>query len=136
MRLFFLFSISVLFTCKTFAQDTVPTKDTVREVLAFAEVMPHFPGGEGEFQKYLQANIHYPDTARKYGREGTVYIYFVVKHDGSISDVRSMKGVSGAPELAEEAIHVIRAMPDWEPGKMNGRAVNVGMTIPIRFSLN
>lgn len=113
---------------------TTNVSDT-NAVHPFAEKMPQFPGGQAEFTKYLQMNIHYPDSAKKYGREGTVYVYFVVNKDGRISDVKCMRGVGGAPELTEEAIRVIQAMPQWEPGRMNGKAVNVGMTVPIRFQL-
>lgn len=105
-------------------------------VLSFAEEMPHFPGGENGFQKYLQQNVHYPDSAKKYGRQGTVYVYFEVYHDGSIQNVRCQKGVPNAPELCEEAVRVISAMPNWEPGKMDRKNVTVSMTVPLRFTLD
>jgi TonB family protein len=104
--------------------------------LSFAEEMPHFPGDRDAFTKYLQTNIHYPDSSKKYGRQGTVYIYFEVNKDGSISNARCQKGVPDAPDLCEEALRVINAMPNWVPGKMNGREVRVGMTVPLRFSLD
>lgn len=148
----FLLLLSVLFCVKLFAQAPPPpppppsppgvkqAPDSVNsgedESLAFAEEMPEFPGGQAEFQKYLATNIHYPDSAKKYGREGTVYIYFEVSKDGSIGNVICKRGVPGAPELAEEAIRVIAEMPNWTPGKVNGRPVKVAMTVPVRFRLN
>jgi protein TonB len=133
-----------LLALKLFGQDVPPPSpsdvtrtppDTADEVLVFAEEMPQFPGGQAEFTKYLQTNIHYPDSSKKYGREGTVYIYFEVRKDGKIQNVKCMRGVANAPDLTAEAIRVIKAMPDWEPGKMNGRNVTVGVTIPLRFTL-
>jgi len=110
----------------------VPKSETP---LSFAEEMPTFPGGQGAFQKYLQTNLQYPDSAKKYGREGTVYIYFEIAKDGSVENVQCKKGVEGAPELAEEAVRVISAMPNWVPGRMNRKAVKVSMTIPVKFTL-
>jgi len=109
---------------------------TGQETYAFAEEMPQFPGGQAEFNKYLQMNVHYPDSAKKYGREGTVYIYFEVAKDGRIESVFCKRGVAGAPELTLEAIRVIQGMPNWTPGYMNGKAVRVSMTVPIRFVLS
>lgn len=110
-------------------------KSTEEEVLNFSEQMPEFRGGEKAFQKYLVKTIHYPDSAIKYGREGTVYVYFEVSSDGSVQNARCVKGVPGAPELSEEAVRVISIMPDWEPGTMQGKAVRVSMTVPIKFVL-
>jgi protein TonB len=72
---------------------------------------------------------------KEQGKDGTVYIYFEVAKDGTIGNVKTQKGVAGAPGLGKEAERVIRAMPPWTPGKMNGRSVKVGMTVPVRFTL-
>lgn len=97
--------------------------------------LPEFPGGQEAFHKYLQENVVYPDSARKYRRQGTVYIYFEVGKDGSISNVQTKKGVPGAPELSVEAERVIKAMPNWIPGIMDGEPAKVAMTVPIKFVL-
>lgn len=104
-------------------------------ILTFAEEMPTFPGGQDAFVKYLQQNIRYPDSARFAGKEGTVYVSFDVMKDGKIDSVKLVRGVPGAPELGTEALRVISAMPDWIPGRMNGKAVKIRMTIPISFIL-
>lgn len=114
---------------------TEAVEETVEEVLSFAEEMPHMTGGEAAFQAYLQANIRYPQMEKEQGKDGTVYIYFEVGKDGSIGNVRTQKGVTGAPGLSKEAERVIKSMPPWTPGKMNGRAVKVGMTVPVKFTL-
>jgi protein TonB len=130
---------------KMFAQtasDTVkvdtlapPKTSSKSPVLVFAEEMPQFPGDEGAFQKYLQENIIYPKSAVMAGKQGTVYVSFVVMKDGSIDSVRIERGVMNAPELDEEAKRVISAMPKWIPGKMNGKPVKIKMTVPIKFEL-
>lgn len=125
---------------KLTAQNSADTTKTGSEksdppILTFAEEMPTFPGGSGAFQKYLQDNIRYPDSARFAGKEGTVYVSFDVLKDGKIDSVKLVRGVPGAPELGAEALRVISAMPDWIPGKMNGKAVRIRMTIPISFRL-
>ncbi len=100
-----------------------------------AEEMPRFQGGEGAFQTYLSWMIRYPQMEKEHGKDGTVYIYFEVTQKGSITNVKCQKGVQGAPGLAKEAIRVIADMPRWIPGKVNGKPVRVGMTVPIRFKL-
>ncbi len=113
-----------------------PKCDTGGPTLSFAEEMPQFPGGQEAFTRYLQTNIHYPDSAKKYGREGTVYVYFEVRKDGTIQNVKCQKGVPKAPDLCDEAIRVVAAMPNWKPGVMDGKPVTVSMTIPLKFSLH
>ncbi len=115
--------------------DTTGAKKDTNAVLAFAEIMPSFPGGEKAFQDYLRENIVYPADEKRNGKDGIVYISFVINKDGSVDSVRIRKGVPGAPALGEEAARVIREMPAWTPGKINQRPVRVEMTVPIRFTL-
>ncbi|MGL5889409.1 MAG: TonB family protein [Bacteroidia bacterium] len=117
--------------------DVAPEPPIIQEdqVLMFAEEMPQFPGGEAALQEYLQKSIVYPEIAKEQGLQGSVYVNFVVKKDGTISDVRIVKGVKGAPSLDNEAMRVIKSMPKWKPGRMNGQAVAVSMNLPVRFML-
>jgi TonB family protein len=110
--------------------------DNDSTVCSFAEEMPAFPGGQNAFQTYLQWMVHYPQMEKEQGKDGTVYIYFEVTKTGSVTHVRCLKGVPGAPGLATEAIRVIADMPRWAPGRMKGQPVQVGMTIPIKFTLH
>lgn len=110
-----------------------PKNDTA--VLVFVEEMPQFPGGQVAMQEYLQSEIIYPKDERRAGKEGTVYVSFIVERDGRIDSVWLRKGVPNAPGLGTEAVRVIEAMPQWEPGRMNGKAVRVEMTLPIKFVL-
>lgn len=113
------------------AGDSVVVKDTSET----KEEMPRFPGNEAAFQQYLMNNLHYPDSALKYGRQGTAFVYFEVSKDGSIGNVYCKRGIPGAPDLDAEAVRVIAAMPNWIPGKINGRPVKVSMTVPVKFVL-
>ena len=82
---------------------------------------------------FLSRNIRYPEEAAKNNIQGRVVVQFVVKKDGSIGDVKVVRGVN--PDLDAEAIRVIKSMPDFEPGKMNGEPVNVWYTLPLSFKL-
>ena len=97
------------------------------------EQMPQFPGGEGELMKYLSKNIHYPTIAAENGIQGRVTLRFVVSKTGDITDVTVLKGLD--PSCDKEAIRVVKSMPNWIPGKQNGRNVPVYYTLPVSFRL-
>lgn len=106
------------------------------EILMYAEVMPEFPGGMDKLRTYLAESIKYPQLELENEIEGKVYLRFVVDEEGKLSDFKVMKGVSGGPGLDKEALRVAKAMPNWTPGKQNGKFVKVYMTIPVAFRLN
>lgn len=103
------------------------------EIFYTAEMMPSFPGGQAEMAKWLSSNIHYPETAAADGIQGRVTVQFVVKKDGSITDVKVVRGKD--PALDKEAVRLIKSMPRWTPGTMNGEPVNVKTLLPINFKL-
>ena len=98
------------------------------------EQMPEFPGGQIGLSKFLSNNIKYPDYARESGIQGNVYVTFVVKTDGSISNIKILRGIGGGCD--EEVIRVIKKMPNWKPGKQDGKNVNVQFNLPVNFRLN
>ena len=98
------------------------------------EQMPIFQGGDEDVQKYVMSNTHYPSIAREENTTGIVYVSFVVNMDGKIQEVKLLRGIGGGCD--EEAMRVIKSMPDWKPGKQNGIAVKVQMSIPINFKLS
>jgi TonB family protein len=99
------------------------------------DLMPEYPGGEKALNKFIAETIRYPFMEREAGKQGTVYIKFTVKSDGSITDIRPAKEVAGAPGFTKEAMRVVRAMPQWIPGEFNGKPVACGVSIPVRFVL-
>lgn len=97
------------------------------------EQRPEFPGGVAALYTFLHSHIHYPETARQNGVEGTVFVTFVVNSDGTVSDIEIMHGV--ADQIDREVIEVLGRMPKWHPGKQNGQAVNVQFELPINFKI-
>jgi periplasmic protein TonB len=106
----------------------------VEQVYTIVEQMPEFPGGQEELMKFLAKKIKYPAIAQRMGVEGTVFVNFIVSKEGRIDEVNVVKGIS--KECDEEAARVIKSMPDWKPGKQNGRSVPVRYTLPVRFKLD
>ena len=105
-------------------------QEKVYEVI---EDMPNFPGGQGELMKYLRNNIKYPAEAQKNKIEGRVIVGFVVDKKGRV--VNPMVERSVHPLLDAEALRVIKRMPKWKPGRVNGEPVNVKYRLPITFKL-
>jgi protein TonB len=97
------------------------------------EVMPAFPGGEAEMMQYISSHIRYPELAKESNVQGTVYITFVVNKNGEITDIETKRGIGSGCE--EEAMRVVKSMPHWSPGLMNGNAVRVQYILPVKFSL-
>jgi periplasmic protein TonB len=123
---------------ETFIDDFVPIVEEEEEVaemeiFTVVESMPEFPGGDAARMKFLQDNIKYPQMARESGIQGTVYVTFVVEPDGSVSDVRVLRGIGGGCD--EEAIRVIKQMPKWNAGMQRGKPVRVQFNMPIKFTL-
>ena len=111
---------------------TQPSNDeTIYDIV---DQMPSFPGGQTSLFTYISQNIKYPVVAEENGVQGRVICTFVVEHDGSITNVKVIRGVD--PSLDWEAIRLIKNMPKWIPGKKGGKAVRVKYTIPITFRLN
>ena len=95
--------------------------------------MPEFPGGEKALLKYIAENVDYPQEAKEKDIEGSVYIKFVVNSEGKVQDVETLRGVD--PLLDQEAIKVIESLPDFKPGREDGKPVNVSMQVPIMFKI-
>jgi TonB family protein len=99
------------------------------------DVLPEFPGGSTAMMKYLSTSIQYPETAKKAKIEGMVALGFVIEKDGTLSGVENLTP-NVYPDLATEAVRVVRAMPKWTPGMDEGKPVKVKFTLPIKFKLD
>jgi protein TonB len=104
-----------------------------QEPVLWVPEMPSFPGGIAEMQNYLVDHIKYPGEAREISIQGTVYLSFIVEPDGSITNITVLRGIGGGCE--EEALRVVKGMPNWVPGKQNGHPVRVMLTLPVKFTL-
>ena len=98
-----------------------------------SHAMPQFPGGSTALMQWINKNINYPKDAAEKGIQGRVVVEFVVEKDGSITEVNVIRAVN--PSLDKEAQRVVKSMPNWIPGKQNGKPVRVKYTIPITFRL-
>ncbi len=119
-----------------FTPIVIEEEEEVEEDVIFTVVedQPQFPGGEEARQRFLEDNLRYPTMAREAGIQGTVFVTFVVETDGSVTDVRVLRGIGGGCD--EEAVRVVEMMPRWEPGRQRGQPVRVQFNMPIRFRLN
>ncbi len=102
------------------------------EIFGSADVNPQFPGGPRAMQDYVNSNIHYPEKALSMNIRGTILVYIVIMNDGSLRDVKVVKGL--LPELDAEVVRVVKSMPLWNPARRGGVPVNVRVTWPITVS--
>ncbi|RVU01833.1 energy transducer TonB [Mucilaginibacter limnophilus] len=103
------------------------------QIFTAVENQPDFPGGMQAFYKYLGNNIRYPAVARENNVQGRVFVTFVVEKDGSLTDIKVMRGIGSGCD--EEAVRVLKKSPKWKPGIQNGRPVRVQYSVPIAFNL-
>ena len=111
-----------------------PKSNSDLEVQLQAQEMPRFPGGEAELMRYVAMNIKYPQEAMKAGKEGRVVVRFVVSADGKVTDPQIVRSVD--KQLDDEALRVISSLPDFIPGKIDGKPVSVWYTMPVVFKLS
>jgi protein TonB len=114
-------------------EEKKPEPVVENKVFDSVEQMPQFPGGEGELLKWIGSHIKYPTMAMENNIQGRVVVRFVVTQDGSVGEVKVVR--SKDPDLDREAVRVVKSLPKFIPGKMNGHAVNVWYTLPVNFKL-
>ena len=115
--------------------DPPPPEKMVQEpeIFVIVEEQAEFPGGMGEYLKYIEANLVYPKAAAEMHIEGRCYVSIVVEMDGSITNVKVVRGVPDCPECDKEAIRLMKAMPKWKPGKTGGKVVRSRVNLPMKF---
>lgn len=98
------------------------------------EKKPKFQGGDAnDFSKWVNSKLVYPEIAKENGVQGRVVLQFTVNPDGSVSNVKVLRGVDAS--LDKEAVRVVSSSPKWEPGRQRDRAVKVTYTFPVIFQL-
>jgi protein TonB len=112
--------------------NTKVTDTITRPDVVIVEEMPEPIGGFEALYQFLVSEIKYPEMGERHVH-GTVLVEFIIEKDGSISNVKIIKSI--CPQFDQEAIRVIKMMPEWKPGKTKGEAVRCSYQIPIRFSL-
>ena len=104
--------------------------DTNR-IYDITEIRPEFPGGIKAMFDFIHDHLVYPENASKNNLEGRVIVQFIIRRDGTISDINILKGFD--KECDQAAVDVIKKMPNWKPGKQSGVPVNSKYVIPIAF---
>ena len=116
--------------------ETVEEEEVEEEAIPFqlVEEKPKFKGGDAnEFSKWVNSNLVYPEIAKENGVQGRVTLQFTVNVDGSVTNVKVLRGVDSS--LDKEAVRVVSNSPKWTPGKQRDRAVKVTYTFPVIFQL-
>jgi TonB family protein len=103
------------------------------EIFTTVEENPSFPYGIKNMYQYIGRNLRYPEAARRANVQGKVFVKFIVRKDGSVSDLKVLKGIGFGCD--EETVRVLGSMPKWNPGKQNGKPVSVYFTMPVNFVL-
>lgn len=157
MKRAFIFIILAALTMGAVAQNTISIeKNDSATIISNHKITASFPGGQQALTKFLEKNLQYPDAAGDYGVEGSVIMTFFVEKDGSLSEISandckidrfnttkfSQETESKQQELkkqfallfAKEGARVIRKMPKWMPGKVNGESVRTKINQRITFS--
>ena len=131
-KLGFVLIVILSFTCVAliYAQE----KSKKETALINVDEMPEYPGGMEGLKAFIQEEINYPETAKKNGITGKVFVSFVVDKNGKVTNTKITKSVD--PSLDKEAIRVIGQLHKWKPGVKDGKAVNVELTLPILFALD
>jgi periplasmic protein TonB len=111
-----------------------PKAPEKEEVFMVVEIMPSFPGGEEALAKFLRKNLRYPPMAQENDIQGKIFVQFVVDAEGKVSEVQAVGAHKGGG-LEEEAVRVVKLMPNWKPGRQSGRSVSVRYNLPIGFTL-
>lgn len=91
-------------------------------------------GGLATWQRHLSENLTYPTSARMRGIQGDVVVSFIVNTDGTVTEVKLVRGIGGGCD--EEALRIIKSSPRWSPGMIKGKAVRTRMTLPTKFRLS
>jgi len=128
-------SLIIVFACSEETKDdSLAKSQTQGDIFTAVEMQPDFEGGIDAFNSYLMNEINYPLLARRTGIEGRVDVQFVVEKDGSLTEVKAIKGIGA--DCDSEAVRVLQNAPRFKPGSQNGKPVRVRMVVPITFKLN
>ena len=108
-------------------------KELKENISEKTDMLPEFPGGQSALTRFIYRSVKYPEVARKQKIQGRVICSFVIEQDGKISEIKIEKSVYSF--LDEEALRVLKTMPDWKPGLKSGKTIRVKYILPIYFSL-
>lgn len=113
-------------------KDTIITSCYETIYVPNEEIMPEFPDGDKALYDFLDKNKIYPDSAKKHGIVGTVTVHVTIDKTGKIINPIILKGIGYSCD--EEALRLIKLLPDFKPGKKRNKPANIDMVIPIKFN--
>ena len=131
----------LLFSC-TSTENLISTNDEVKTSInddkiwtdtPIKEIPPRLSNNYKAEIEYINKNLRYPEEAIKRGVEGRVLVKFNVETDGSLSDIR----IANSPDslLSEEALRIVKSMPQWIPGKLGDKIVKSPCILPVIFKI-
>lgn len=123
---------AIIIITKPTAEDS-PIDYTDEAVFIKPEIMPEFPGGMNAMREWVSKHLVYPDLAKKKGIEGTVFVRFIVNSKGEVANTEVVRSADAV--FDSEALLVVGLMPEWKPGLVKDKPVNVSFTIPVKFLL-
>lgn len=106
------------------------------EIYTVVEQWAEYPGGGAAMNEFIKKNFIVPQEAFDKGISGTVFCQFLIDTDGTLKDIKVVRGVPNCAPCDAEALRVIKLMPKWIPARQGGRPVSLLMTIPVKFRFN
>jgi periplasmic protein TonB len=116
-----------------FLESSDPVIPVEPEIYVTVKEMPEFPGGTQALMQFIKENISYPEDALNNNIQGRVVLKFVVRTDGTVGRIEIVGSID--PSLDEEAIRVVKSLPAFKPGRLDGVPVPVWFIIPVLFRL-
>jgi TonB family protein len=126
-------SISKTPQSEVLPKDTISKTSKGDEPVKFPEQAPEFTGGQKAMMKFLTEKVKYPAEAVKKKVAGRVIVQFIVDREGKVGNIKILRGIGAGCD--EEAVRVIKLMPNWKPGKDKGKNVSAYFTLPVVFML-
>lgn len=114
------------------APPSAPAKDSTSK-FSTADVMPEYPGGKDAMVRFISSHIRYPMQAMDEGIQGKVMVEFIVDEEGKVTDAKALQKIGGGCD--EEAVRVVKSMPNWKPGMNKGVPVKAKFRLPVVFRL-
>ncbi len=112
-----------------------PISNEQPSIFTIVEKMPEFKGGTEALKKFIQDHLVYPKDAIEQEIQGTVYIKFVVRANGKLTNFEVLRSL--LPSMSKAALDVVQLTAgDWTPGEQNGKKVDVYYTIPVKFKFD
>jgi protein TonB len=121
----------LILLCLNLAVANCFSQSSKEGVFAPVDEPAQFPGGMSKLYDFMRRNLTWPVEVEKIDVDGKIFVGFVVEIDGSLSAVEIVKSIN--KPVDDEALRLVKGMPNWIPGKNRGIAVRSKYVLPIRF---